>query len=375
MPCLTPNPKPKRTCAIWRIAAIGVAFASVAAGVGCSKPASADKPGGAPAFPVKVVTAQAQLVPQTTEYLATLKSRNAAALQPQVEGDITKIYVHSGQRVEAGTPILEIDPRKQEATVNNQEAAYKSKLATMEQNRIDLERKKQLFAVGVIAKADLDLAQSTYNASKADLEALEASIREQRVQLRYYTVNAPTNGTVGDIPVRVGDHVSNQTILTTLDRGGELEAYVYVPSEKSGAVRMGMPVDILDDSGKPVQRTKISFISPRVDPDSQTLLVKTAVPNVGQKFRNAQQVHSRVVWSEEKKPVIPVTAVSRQSGKMFAFIAEGDGKQTVARQRVISVGDLIGNDYVVLDGIKPGDKIIVSGVQMLADGMPVVASN
>ena len=95
----------------------------------------------------------------------------------------------------------------------------------------------------------------------------------------------------------------------------------------------------------------------------------------GQKFRNAQQVHSRVVWSEEKKPVIPVTAVSRQSGKMFAFIAEGDGKQTVARQRVISVGDLIGNDYVVLDGIKPGDKIIVSGVQMLADGMPVVASN
>ena len=348
----------------------GVCFLAV----GCGKDPSANS-AGPPAFPVKITEARVEKVPESTDYLAILKSRNSAVLQPQVEGDILKIYVQSGQRVEAGTPILLIDPRKQEATVNNQEAAYKSKLATMEQNRIDLERKKQLFAVGVIAKADLDLAQSTYNASKADLEALEASIREQRVQLRYYTVNAPTNGTVGDIPVRVGDHVSNQTILTTLDRGGELEAYVYVPSEKSGAVRMGMPVDILDDSGKPVQRTKISFISPRVDPDSQTLLVKTAVPNVGQKFRNAQQVHSRVVWSEEKKPVIPVTAVSRQSGKMFAFIAEGDGKQTVARQRVISVGDLIGNDYVVLDGIKPGDKIIVSGVQMLADGMPVVASN
>jgi len=348
----------------------GVSFLSA----GCGKDPSA-KAAGPSAFPVKITEAQVRMVPQSTDYLATLKSRNSAVLQPQVEGDIVKIYVQSGQHVEAGTAILLIDSRKQEATVNNQEAAHKSKVATMEQNRTDLERKKQLFAAGVISKADLDLAQSTYNASKADVEAMEASIREQKAQLLYYTVNAQTDGIIGDIPVRVGDHVNNQTILTTLDRGGELEAYVYVPSEKSSAVRMGMPVDILDDSGKPVLRTKINFISPRVNTDSQTLLVKTAVPNAGQKFRNAQQVHSRVVWSEEKKPVIPVTAVSRQSGKIFAFIAEGDGKQTIARQRVITVGDLIGNDYVVLDGIKPGDKVIVSSVQMLADGMPVVASN
>jgi RND family efflux transporter MFP subunit len=374
MPCLTPNPKPKRTCAIRRIAAIGVAFASVAAGVGCSKPASADKPGGAPAFPVKVVTAQAQLVPQTTEYLATLKSRNAAALQPQVEGDITKIYVHSGQRVEAGTPILEIDPRKQEATVNNQEATYKSKQAVLEQARIDLERKSKLYSQGIVAKADLDTAQAAYNSAKADAEALDASIREQRAQLRYYTVNAPTEGMVGDIPVRVGDHVTNQTMLTTLDRDTELEAYISLPSEKASAVRMGMPVDILDDQGKPAARTHVVFISPRVDTESQTLLVKSVVPNPSLKFRNAQQVHSRVVWSEEKRPVIPITAVSRLSGKIFAFVADGSGPQAVARQRVIEVGDLVGNDYAVLAGIKPGEQIIVSGVQMLVDGMPVIAS-
>lgn len=339
---------------------------------GCGKDASADKPAGPQAFPVKVITAQAQLVPQSTDYLATLKSRNAVALQPQVEGDITRIFVRSGQRVEAGVPLLEIDPRKQEATVNNQEAAHKSKLAAMEQNRADLERKKKLYAAGVVAKADLDLAQNTYDASRADVEALEASIREQRVQLRYYTVRAPTPGIVGDIPVRVGDHVTNQTMLTTLDHGGELEAYVYLPAEKSTAVRVGMPIDILDDEGKPVVRTRVFFISPRVDTDSQTLLVKTALPNPGMKFRNAQQVHSRVVWSEEKRPMIPVTAVSRQSGKIFAFVAEGQGQQAVARQRMIQVGDLVGNDYVVLDGIRPGEKIIVSGVQMLADGMPVI---
>jgi multidrug efflux pump subunit AcrA (membrane-fusion protein) len=79
-----------------------------------------------------------------------------------------------------------------------------------------------------------------------------------------------------------------------------------------------------------------------------------------------------VVWSERPAPMIPVTAVSRLSGKMFAFVAEAQGSQSVARQRTIEVGDLIGNDYVVLDGIKPGDKVIVSNVQMLVEGMPVV---
>jgi RND family efflux transporter MFP subunit len=347
----------------------------MALAAGCTKPASADRSAAPPAFPVKVITAEARLVPQTTEYLATLKSRNSAVLQPQVEGGITKIYVHSGQRVEAGTPILQIDPSKQEATVNNQEAAYKSKQAVLEQARIDFERKSKLYAQGIVAKADLDTSQAAYNSAKAEVEALDASIREQRVQLRYYTVNAPTDGMVGDIPVRVGDHVTNQTMLTTLDRDAELEAYIFVPSEKAAAVRMGAPVDILDDEGKPAVRTRVSFISPRVDTESQTLLVKTVVPNPAMKFRNAQQVHSRVVWSEEKRPVIPVTAVSRLSGKIFAFVAEGGGSQAVARQRVIEVGDLVGNDYVVLAGIKPGELVIVSGVQLLADGMPVAISN
>jgi len=340
---------------------------------GCSRQATnAAAAGKPPAFPVKVVTVQAQQVPEATEYLATLKSRNVSALQPQVEGEITKIFVHSGQRMEAGAPVLEIDPKKQEATVGTQEATYKSKLAVMEYDRADLERKKQLYAAGVIAKADLDASQAAYDAAKADAESLAAGIREQKEQLRYYMVKAPTAGVVGDIPVHVGDHVATTTLLTTLDRGGDVEAYIYVPADKSGAVRTNMPLEILDDSGKPVLRTTIFFISPLVDPTSQTLLLKARVPNMGRKFNNDQTVHSRLIWSERKAPMVPVTAVSRLSGKMFAFVVEDQGGNTVARQRLIQVGDLVGNDYVVLDGIQPGDRVITSGVQMLADGMPVV---
>src|SRR5690242_7659143 len=89
--------------------------------VGCGNGAKAGAPAGPQAFPVKVITAKAQTVPQSTDYLATLKSRDASTLQAQVEGDVTRIFVRSGDRVEAGSPLLEIDPRKQEATVHNQE--------------------------------------------------------------------------------------------------------------------------------------------------------------------------------------------------------------------------------------------------------------
>lgn len=340
---------------------------------GCSRQTTnAAGPAGPQGFPVKVVTAQAQLIPEATDYLATLKSRNASILQPQVEGEVTQIFVHSGERVAGGAPILEIDPKKQEATVKNQEAAYQSKLATMEYDRVDLERKRKLYTAGVIAKSDLDVSQAAYDAAKADAESFAAAIREQKEELRYYTVKAPTAGVVGDIPVRVGDRVATTTVLTTLDKGGELEAYIYVPAEKARTVHMNMPLEIMDDTGKSLLRATIFFVSPEVDTASQTLLLKAKVPNPALKFRNDETVHARLIWSEHKSPMIPVTAVSRLSGKIFAFVVEGEGQKQVARQRVIEVGDLIGNDYVVLDGIQPGDRVITTGVQMLADGAPVI---
>src|SRR5690349_19243322 len=121
---------------------------------GCGDGAKAGPPAGPQAFPVKVITAQAQTVPLSTDYLATLRSRNTATLQPLVEGDITKIFVNSGDRVAAGAPILEIDPRKQEATVNNQEAGLKSKQAVMQQAAVDLDRQRKQSEDGVLAIAE-----------------------------------------------------------------------------------------------------------------------------------------------------------------------------------------------------------------------------
>jgi multidrug efflux pump subunit AcrA (membrane-fusion protein) len=132
---------------------------------------------------------------------------------------------------------------------------------------------------------------------------------------------------------------------------------------------------LLNDDGTTAARTKLTFVSPRVDPQSQLLLVKAAVPNANGRFRNDQLVHARILWSEASRPTIPVTAVARVTGQTFAFIADESQKPAVARQKPVKLGDVIGNNYVVLDGIKPGEKIITTGVQVLADGMPVNPSS
>ncbi len=320
---------------------------------------------------VQTQTAQEQKVGDFTDYLATLKSRSSSVLQPEVEGQITQIFVKSGEHVEPGRVLMEVDPRRQAANLSSQEANWRSRHAALEYNAKELERRKGLYSAGVISRQDLDQAQSAYDSSKADVDALEETVKQQKVQLRYYSVYAPTAGVIGDIPVRVGDRVTNSTILTTLDQGNELEAYISVPAEKSGSVHRGMPVQLVADDGS-VVATTVSFVSPRVDPGSQLLLVKANVPNANRRFRNDQVLHARVVWREVGRPMLPVTAVSRVGGQTFAFVVGEQKGQTVAQQRSVQLGEIVGNDYEVLNGIQPGDKVITTSVNMLVDGMPVV---
>ena len=335
---------------------------------------SGAKKAGSPAsggMPVKTEPVQTEKVPDYTEYIATLQARGSAVLMPEVEGQIVKILAHSGEHVKSGQPLMVIDQRRQEATLNAQEASLKTKQATLEYDRLDLNRKKQLFSAGVISKQDLDQAQTAYDAAKADVEATAAAVRQQGVQLRYYTVSAPSNGTIGDIPVRVGDRVQNTTQLTTIDGGGPLEAYINIPAENSGRVKIGTPVDILDDQGKVVVHAKVSFISPRVDTANQLLLIKAPVPNATGQFRNDQLVHVHVIWSEKEQVVVPVTAVARLGNLVFAFVAEKSGNGYVAKQKAITTSGIEGNDYVVQSGLQPGENLITTGVQNLIDGMPV----
>ena len=350
------------------------ALIATGATLACSGHAEQNAHANGPAgMPVKVEEAQATAVNDATEYVATLKSRDSAVIMPQVEGQVTKILVHSGEAVNAGTPLMEIDPLKQQATVKSQESSRAAQQANLSWTKQQYDRAQGLYAAGVVSKQDLDQAKSAMDAAQSQMESLDAQVSEQQVQLHYYRVVAPWGGIVGDVPVRVGDRVTTTTQLTTVDKPGSLEIYVYVPIERSSQLKMNLPVQVLDGDGKVLADSRISFISPQVDNTTQTVLVKARIANSNDALRQSQFIRARVVWGTHRNPQVPILAVSRLAGQYFAFVAEPqNGGSYIARQKPLTIGQTVGNDYEVQAGIKPGDKVIVSGTQFLLDGVPVI---
>ena len=353
---------------------LAAGLAASAITVGCSGNAAQNAHASGPgAMPVKVLEARAVPVNDASDYVSTLKSRDSAVIMPQVEGQITQIFVHSGERVEAGSPMIEIDPLKQQATVKSQESARAAQEANLIWARKQYERTQGLAAAGVVSKQDLDQSKQSLDAAQAQMEALDANVREQQVQLHYYKVVALRSGIVGDVPVHVGDRVTVTTVLTTIDQPGSLEAYVYVPIEHSTQLKMNLPVQVLDGDGKVLADSRISFISPQVDNTTQTVLVKARIANGNDALRQLQFVRARVIFGTHKNPQVPILAVSRLAGQYFVFVAEPqNGGAFVARQKPLKIGQTVGNDYEVQDGIKSGDKVIISGTQFLLDGVPVI---
>ncbi len=329
--------------------------------------------GAAPAAGVGIVTLQPKAIQDGSEFIATVRSLHSTTINPQVEGVVTKIFVKSGDTVRAGTPLMQIDPEKQAETVRNTESQRAGKVADVKYWTSQVERLQSLLKAGAISQNELDTAQHSLDSAKADLAAIDAQVGEGRVQLQYYRVTAPTTGVVGDLPVREGDRVTTSTMLTTIDDKAGLEAYIPVPVDRAPDLRVGLPVQILDENGKVIATNPLTFVAPRVDPSTQTVLAKALLRDVPPAVRVQQFVRARIVWRSVQGLLVPITAVTRVNGQYFCFVAEPSGQGLVAHQRPLQVGELQGNDYIVKGGLKAGDQLIVSGIQKIADGAPVKA--
>lgn len=342
---------------------------------GCQKKPAAPA-AGMQAMPVKTVKVELSPVAQSSDYVATIKSRRSATIMPQVSGLLTQILVHSGDRVKAGQKLMEIDPRQQMATVQAQRATEQQKKAVFDFDTIELERQRKLFDAGVTSRDAYDQAEQAYNNSKADYASAVGLRKTQEEQLAYYTIRAPYDGVVGDIPVHLGDFVSPlsspATILTTVDENRDLEAYIYIPTERSSLARMGLEVELSDTSGKLLEKTKIDFVSPQVDPTLQGILVKAPVHATPEIVRNAQMIKARVIWNTTPMAVIPVLAVTRLGGQTFVYVVRQQNGHFSAVETPVTLGETVGNAYSITSGLNAGDRVVISSTQFLVNGMPVL---
>ncbi|MGH9615874.1 MAG: efflux RND transporter periplasmic adaptor subunit [Acidobacteriaceae bacterium] len=333
---------------------------------------SAKAPAQTPrAMPVKVETVVLKPVPVSDSYVATIESRRSATIQPQVSGNITQIFVTSGQQVRAGQRLTEINPTQQEAIVAQQKATEQEALAVYQYNQKDIARERALYSAGIISKQAFQQSNQTYNSARATYESDVAARKSAQQQLAYFHIVAPFAGVVGDVPVHVGDYVSPTTVLTTVDENTQLEAYIYIPAGRAAQLRVGLPVEILGPDGKTLDHTKIYFVSPQVDNSLQAILAKAKVHTPPGVLRNAELVRAVVTWSTAPAPTVPVLAVTQIGGQQFVYVAENQNGHYIAVQKSVQLGNTIGNSYQVISGLQPGDKVIVSGLQLLVSGAPV----
>jgi RND family efflux transporter MFP subunit len=383
--------------------------------VSCS--ANAPKGNGFGAVPVPIASVESGTVTDSSDYVANLQSRQSVTLQPRVDGYIQEIYVKAGDRVEAGAPILRIDPAKQQAVVQRSVAAvatsqadFESARATLVQLRarkesilssVDFNQKEysrfsKLTEQGATTRQKLDevannlrnaraelgqidaqmnAQQASINSAATRIEETRASAVQEEVQLDFYTVTAPFAGIVGDIPIKVGDNVSSTTQLTTVTQNQVLEVQISVPVENAPRLKMGMPVELLDAQDKPLVKGNVAFISPNINPQSQSVLVKANFNNGTNQLKANQFVRARLIWASRAGVLVPTSAISRLGGQDFIFVAEPSptgGKSLIANQKPVKLGKITGNKQEVLEGLNAKDQIVVAGILQLQNGATIM---
>src|SRR5512146_146272 len=199
-----------------------------------------------PPTAVQLAVVKAAPIEDASDYVASLQSLSSTPIKPQVAGDVVRIHVKSGDRVQAGAPLMQIDPRVQRATVSSQDAARAAQEAVTANARQQFERAKTLLSVGAISQQEFDQARANAEAAEKQSSALNARVQQEQATLQYYEVKAPADGIVGDIPVRVGMRVTTDTVLTTVHLNKALEVYVHVPVDRARDLKPGLPLQLFD---------------------------------------------------------------------------------------------------------------------------------
>jgi RND family efflux transporter MFP subunit len=329
------------------------------------------QPEAAPPLPVSVLKLTEKPINDEDDYLASLTSRRSITLYAQVSGYIRRIPHKPGDPVKQGARLIEIDPGQQASTLKSLAATLETRKATRDFAVRNDESSKNLVASGLLSDLEYQQRHSQRAAAEADVKVAEAQVQAQSDLLRYYNVAAPSDGTVGDVPVKIGDYVTPQTRLTSVDQDNLVEAYVYVPINKASNIKPETKVALVGEDGQSICEERPSFVSPQVNVDTQTVLVKTICPNDG-RLRTAQVLKARMIWTRRAGLTVPTVDVTRQAGQYFVFVVEPSPEGTlVARQKPITVGAIQGNEFVVTGGLAPGAEIVGSSIQKIHDGSPI----
>lgn len=364
--------------------------------------------------PVKVNELQLESFEDTSNYVSNIISRKSTNLYPRITGPITDIYVKDGDFVKKDKLIMTIESSEQQSALREAEAKVNSSASNIEQakatlkayqanwesdlskvqlTKIEYDRYNALYQKGSATKDDFDQATNNYKQAKAILKSskeqinaqrkvvesqkslykeAEAETNKQKDILNYYNITAPFDGYIGYVPVRIGEYVSQNTALTSLTQNKTLEIQLAVDTDHKNLLKKDLIVNILDSNDKLITQAKIYFISPVIDTNNQTILANAVIDNSKNILKTGEVVKSQIVWGIKKGIRIPTESVINYFGQDFVFVMEkSSDNQIIAKKKPVKLGAIRNNKYLVLDNLKQGEKLIVSGIQTLRDNSPV----
>jgi membrane fusion protein, multidrug efflux system len=317
---------------------------------------------------------QVPLAFKTSGYIAGLLQRSGA------DGRLRA--VQPGDRVQRGTVLAHINDGDYRQRLNQAQARVSESEASLTRARLDLERARILFAADSLTKPDLDAAQAAFEAAHARTAAARADIEVAVNALRDCALTAPSTGTILERRVELGSLVGQGTVGLLLGDVSSVKARFGVPDSMIQSLRPGEAIDVIVEAVAPTAFAgRVTAIAPTADPQSRVFDVEVTIPNRDGRLRPGMigtvaigQTGAQGLAATQPTLTVPLTAVVKADGRVDQYavlIVERQGALEIVRLRRVELGEVTGNGIAVLDGVKPGERVVVSGATLLVDGEAV----
>ena len=331
-------------------------------------------------FPVVAVGTSSTTMQST--YPAVIKGVQDVEIHPKVQGFIVQINVKEGQTVSAGQVLFVLDNATFQAQVRQAQAQVNTATASLNTAKLTYENSQKLHASGVIGDYELQSSKNNYESAVAGLAAAQASLASAQESLSYCFVKSPAAGVVGSLPFKVGTLVSASNTLTTVSNISSMEVYFSMTEKDvlamgknagglTGAIEAMPAVKLkLADGTEYGQEGRVTKMSGVIDAGTGSVQIIAVFPNPEKVLKSGGSGAILIPHNNNDAIIIPQSCVSEVQDKKFVYILDKDNKVKYTEIKVDPQND--GNNYIVTEGLKPGDKYVTNGITKLSDGMEIV---
>lgn len=362
---------------------------------GCTESRGAGGGAAPPPAQVSVMTAQPQTLPVSFEYTGQTQGSREVEVRARVTGILLKRNYNEGSAVKAGQSLFTIDPVPFQTALARAEADQAAAQARLTQAQRNVARMKPLADNGVVSKRDFDDATAGEQVAAADVKAAAARVTEARLNVGYTRVLAPVSGMAGSAPKSEGSLISGpEVLLTTIVQTQPMRAMFGIPDAEHSRIQAdlksrklvtppgGFQVEVVSADGTPLARGgRLQFSEPLIDPATGTVRSQAELPNTDNSLKPGQFVRVRLTGATRPEVIqVPQRAVMEgPQGKFVYVIAPSDKPEMkgaeVATPRPIQAGEWVdmpgGKGWVIREGLKGGERVIVDGLMRIGPGAPV----